>query len=153
MAGSSRWEKLVSFQSRLQNLSLNDVRKALTKGLELRVDHAEVRRGEGLQADVLITSRTRLGDLEVGVVCTEHYDVRSQSDKGSHRLTFTATEHEAWIPLQSMSGWQRVRLPISAGAPFSYQGSCLSYTWEVVVRGRRRRALDKRASRQVLVRP
>ena len=153
MAGSPGWEKVVASATRLRNLSLHDVRRALTKGLELRVDQAQVCRGKELEADVLIASPARLGELEVGVVCTEHYDLKVHNEHGTDRSTSTAIEHEAWKPLQSVAGRQRVSLSIPAGAPFSYEGSCLSFRWEVVVRGRRRRALDKRASQQISVRP
>ncbi len=40
-----------------------------------------------------------------------------------------------------------------AHAPFSYEGSCLSFKWEVVARGRRARKLDARASQEISVRP
>ncbi len=123
MAGSSGWEKLVASGNRLRNLSLDDVRRHLTEGLELRVDPAQIRRGEGLEADVLIASPARLGELQVGVVCTEHYDQSVQSNKSSYRSTFTAIEHEDWKPLQSVPGRQRVSLSIPPGAPFSYEAA------------------------------
>ena len=58
-----------------------------------------------------------------------------------------------WQPLPSMAGEHSVRLAIPASAPFSYEGSCLSFHWEVVARGRRDRKLDARASQEISVRP
>jgi len=131
------------------------LRKKLAKGLEVRVDRPEVCRGEEIEALVVVTEPDRLGELEAGLVCTEHYDeeVHTGSDSGASRMTCKAVEHEAWQPLPSVAGEHSVRLAVPANAPFSYEGSCLSFQWEVVARGRRDRKLDARASQEISVRP
>ena len=136
-------------------MSLDGLRSKLTKGLEVRVEQPEARRGEEIDALVVVTDPERLGDLEVGLVCTEHYDeeVRTGNQGQTSRTTSEAKAHEAWQPLPSEPGEHAVRLAIPADAPFSYAGGCLSFTWEVVARGRRERALDRRAGHDISVRP
>ncbi len=149
------WKKLVTTGSHSWSPSLDGLRKKLAKGLEVRVDQPEVRRGEEIEALVVVAEPEGLGELEAGLVCTEHYDeeVHTGSDSGTSRMTCDAVEHEAWQPLPSMAGEHSVRLAVPANAPFSYEGSCLSFRWEVVARGRRDRKLDARASQEISVRP
>ena len=149
------WKRLVTTGRASGTLSLDGLRKKLAKGLEVRVDQPEVRRGEEIEALVVVVEPEGLGELEAGLVCTEHYDeeVHTGSDTGPSRMTCKAVEHEAWQPLPSIAGEHSVRFAIPADAPFSYEGSCLSFTWEVVARGRRERKLDARASQDITVRP
>jgi len=154
MARNPGWKKLISSGSVGRSLSLDGLRRKLTKGLEVRVEHPAARRGDALQAVVVITDPEGLGDLEVGIVCTESYDeVVNDSDGGTSRTTSTAIEHEAWQPLASVPGEHDVTLSVPHGAPYSYEGDCLSFRWEVVARGRKSRALDARASEPIMVRP
>jgi len=69
------------------------------------------------------------------------------------RATTYAIAHEAWLPIESAPGVQSVRLTIPPEAPFSYEGDCLSFRWEVVARGRRRRRLDAQAKHEISVLP
>ena len=148
---SPDWKKLVGGDS---NVSLHGLRNKLTKGLEVHVDAPDARRGGAVGARVVITAPEGLGEIEVGLVCTEFYDEQSGSGEGgSSRTTFQGTAHESWQPLPSMQGEHSATLTVPADGPFSYSGSCVSYKWEVVARGRRARALDARASHEILVRP
>ena len=113
---------------------------------------------EELEALVTISSARGLGDVEVGLVCTEFYDEESSWTDGeghthTSRTTSEATAHEAWLPVESAAGVQNVRFTIPPEAPFSYRGNCLSLKWEVVARGRRRRRLDAQARRELFVLP
>jgi hypothetical protein len=137
---------------------LDFVRRRLTKGLQLSAGSQEkVRRGEQVEALVTITRPHGLGDLAVGLVCTEYYDFeQTWTDKdGSHtsRETAEATAHETWQPVESATGVQSVRLTIPPEAPFSYKGDCLSFKWEVVAKGRKRHRLDAQARREIVVFP
>lgn len=155
MPRPSVWKQLVTTGRASGTLSLDGLRKKLAKGLEVRVDRPEVRRGEEIEALVVVTEPDRLGELEAGLVCTEHYDeeVHTGNDSGPSRMTCKAIEHEAWQPLPNMAGEHSVRLVVPANAPFSYEGTYLSFQWEVVARGRRDRKLDVRASQEISVRP
>jgi hypothetical protein len=134
------------------------LRRRMTRGLRVSTGAQEVRRGEEVEALVTISSSRGLGNLQVGVVCTESYDYMSMSTdrdgmSQTSRETAEAIAHEAWQPIDDRSGVQDVRLPIPADAPFSYQGDCLSFRWEVVARGRKRRRLDARAAQEISVLP
>ena len=151
MPERSGWKKLVGgFR---WNLSLDALRKKLTKGLEVRVDQPETARGDHIEALVVVTEPDALGELEAGLVCTEYYDEKVyDSDGHASRTTSDAIAHEQWQPLQSLQGEQSVRFAIPPSAPFSYEGSCVSFKWEVVARGRKQHALDARASHEISVR-
>ncbi len=155
MPKMSGWKKIMGSGGYSRSLSLDGLRQKLAKGLELRVEQLEARRGDEVQALVVITEVERLGEIEAGLVCTEHYDedVHTGSDEGTSRTTSTAIEHEVWQPVPSMQGEHAVSFTIPQRGPFSYEGSCLSFKWEVVARGHRERALDARASQELSVRP
>ena len=153
----SRWQKLrrtghVGWQVNPLDL----VRRKLTSGLEVTADRSEARRGEQIEARVTVAEPEQLGDVEVGLVCTEYYDVLVPSAGGEHsssqRSTAEATEYETWLPVPAVQGEHSVRLTIPPQAPFSYQGTCLSFRWEIVARGRRR-GLDAQARPELGVRP
>lgn len=133
---------------------LDLVRRRRTRGLQVDAGEHGVRRGEEVEALVTISSSKGLGDVEVGLVCTEYYDEESTNSEGrSSRATVEAIPHEDWQPVESAAGVQSVRLAIPADAPFSYEGACLSFKWELVARGRRSRRLDAQARREISVLP
>ncbi len=114
-----------------------------------------------MEALVTISSTEGLGEVDVGLVCTESYDVEvsstsdstSQYGSSTSRETRTAIAHEAWQPVETILGVQSVRIPIPPEAPFSYAGSCLSFKWEVAARGRRARHVDAQARSEISVLP
>jgi hypothetical protein len=141
---------------------LDTLRRWLTRGLRVSASDQNVRRGGEVETLVTISSPRGLGDVEVGLVCTEYYDEETRSptssstggaDLSPSRTTSTAIAHEAWLPIESAAGEQSVRLAIPAEAPFSYKGECLSFKWEVVARGRRSRRLDTQARQEISVLP
>jgi hypothetical protein len=132
---------------------IDALRRRLTKGLEVDAATEQVRRGEEVEALVTVTSARGLGGIEVGVVCTEIYDKEEwESDDTVSRTPTEAIAHDAWVPLEAMAGVQSMRLAIPSDAPFSYEGKCLSFRWEVVARGRRR-GLDAQAKSEFSVQP
>jgi hypothetical protein len=153
------WKKGVPIwlSSRLSKLEVNPadaLRRRMTEGLDISASDDEVRRGADVEALVTISKPTELGDLQVGVVCTEYYDENATDYEGkTSRCTSEACAHEAWLPVDSLTGVQSVRLPIPLAAPFSYEGSCLSFRWEVVARGHRSRRLDAQARNEFSVLP
>jgi hypothetical protein len=162
-----RW--VASLERRLLGLSnpIDLLRRRLTRGLEVSARDQQVRRGEEVEALVTTFSAQGLGEIEVGIVCTEYYARYTEGigtgDSGSGapsdplqsggRATTYAIAHEAWLPVESAAGKQSIRLTIPPGAPFSYEGDCISFRWELVARGRRRRRLDALAKRDISVLP
>ena len=134
------------------------IRRRMTRGLEIGTSMSEVRRGGEFEVLVTVPSDTRLVGIDVGLVCTELYDrEHSHTDSDGHtqtsRETARAVAHEAWLPVEVVPGVQSVRLAIPGGAPFSYKGACLSFEWEIVARGRRRRGIDLEAGHELSVLP
>lgn len=137
---------------------LDFLRRRLMKGLQIATGERDVHRGDEIEALVTVSRSRGLGDLEVGLLCTESYDYRStwtDDDGVDHdsRKTAEAVAHEEWRPVESVEGAQSVRLKIPAEAPFSYKGDCLSFKWEVVARGRKSHRLDTRGTQQISVLP
>jgi hypothetical protein len=131
-------------------------RERLARGAGLVVDapRTEMRRGEEVEVLVTVTSARRLGEVQAGVVCTERYDETDTDSQGrSTRTTSEATAHEAWIPIASGTGTQSVHLAIPPEAPFSYEGSCLSFRWQVAARIHRPLRLDAEVRRRISVLP
>lgn len=141
---------------------LEALRRRLTRGLEVAASDQEVRRGGEVEALVTISSARKLGDVEVGVVCTEYYDelktgsaayIDDMNTTTTSRKTSDDVAHETWSPVETVSGVQSVRFTIPPDAPFSYHGECLSFKWELVGRGRRGRGLDREARSEFAVLP
>jgi hypothetical protein len=136
---------------------LDFVRRLLAKGLQVGAREQEARRGEEVEAFVTILRARRMGDVEVGLVCTEFYDEQDTftDDHGTHtsRATVEEIAYEAWRPVESARGEQSVQFTIPPEAPFSYAGDCLSFKWEVVARERRKHGLDRLARREISVLP
>jgi hypothetical protein len=134
------------------------LRRLLTRGLEITAGDEAVRRGGEVEATVTIASPGKLGNVEVGLVCTEYYD-KEETTRDEHGSMSTSREtrneivHEAWSPVESFSRVQSVRFPIPADAPFSFTGECLSFRWEVVARGKRSGRLDAEARAEFSVQP
>jgi hypothetical protein len=133
---------------------LDFVRQRRTRGLQVDAGVQGVRRGEEVEALVTIASAKGLGDLEVGLVCTEYYDEETtDSDGDTSRSTAEEIAYEDWLQVEELTGVQSVRLAIPADAPFSYEGTCLSFKWELVARGHRSRGLDAQARSDLSVLP
>jgi hypothetical protein len=128
-------------------------RLAQKAGLVVDAPRKEVRRGEDVEVLVTLTSARGL-DVQAGVVCTERYDETDTDSQGrTTRTTSEATAHEAWIPVPRGTGTQSVNLAIPREAPFSYEGSCLSFKWEVAARIHRSLRLDAEVRRRISVQP
>jgi hypothetical protein len=137
---------------------LDALRRRLTGGLDVSASDQSVRRGGEVEALVTVSNPRKLGDLEVGIVCTEYYDEEDTTSDGdgsttTSRSTADDIAHESWSPLESVMGVQSIRFTIPADAPFSYSGECLSFKWEVVARGRKSRRLDAQAKAEFSVLP
>jgi membrane protein implicated in regulation of membrane protease activity len=106
-------------------------RPRYARGLEVAVERDAVRRGERVAAVA-----TGDGTIEVGLVCTEHYDVwrEGAADDSRSRGTRSAVVCSTWSPAPYASLGQRVELAVPADAPYSYEGDCVSFAWSLNVR-------------------
>jgi hypothetical protein len=137
---------------------LDFLRRLLARGLQVGASEQEARRGEEVEAFVTVPRARRVGEVEVGLVCTECYGEEStySDSSGTHtssRSTVEEIAHEAWRSVESAQGEQRVHFTIPPEAPFSYEGDCLSFNWEVVARERRKHGLDRLVRREISVPP
>jgi hypothetical protein len=103
--------------------------------------------GETIAPQLTITNMQRLeGDVEVGLVCTVFYDYEyrtyTQHGSATSRQTKTATTFENWAAAQRIAEPQTFTFAIPPDAPYSHEGSAVSYAWKVTVR-ERRRGLDR----------
>ena len=105
---------------------------ALRGGMRVEVDRQELRRGDRVGATA---STEGEGELEVGLVCTQSFDVwRRISDDSRSRVTNSASVWQQWVPAPHGALGQRVELALPADGPYSYEGDCVSFGWAVVVR-------------------
>jgi hypothetical protein len=98
--------------------------------LELQVERQELRRGDPVAAIA-----TGKGELEVGLVCTQSYDLwRRIANDSRSRVTDSASVWQEWVPAPHGALGQRVALALPAEGPYSHEGDCVSFGWAVVVR-------------------
>jgi hypothetical protein len=122
------------------------------RGVTLTVAVTDVRRGSEVDARLELT-RPDTPDLELGIVCTEYYDVETTDAKGNRsRSTSQAVAFEDWRP-QAGGAVQSVRFAIPANAPYSYRGDCISYVWRISVRQPKRMRFDRAVNVPLVVRP
>jgi hypothetical protein len=99
-------------------------------GLSVEVERQELRRGDGVAA-----TASGEGELEVGLLCTQSFDVwRRIGNDSRGRVTDTASVWREWVPASHAGLGQRIQLAVPAEGPYSYEGDCVSLGWAVVVR-------------------
>jgi hypothetical protein len=101
-------------------------------GMRVEVDRQELRRGDRVGATA---SGEGEGELEVGLLCTQSFDVwRRIAADSSSRVTDSASIWQQWVPAPHAALDQRVELALPPEGPYSYEGDCVSVGWAVVVR-------------------
>jgi hypothetical protein len=99
-------------------------------GLTVVVERQELRRGERIGA-----TASGDGELEIGLLCTQSYDVwRRIGDDSRSRVTDSASVWQQWVPAPHAALGQRVELALPVDGPYSYEGDCVSFGWAVVAR-------------------
>jgi membrane protein implicated in regulation of membrane protease activity len=99
-------------------------------GLSVEVERQELRRGDGVAA-----TASGEGELEVGLLCRQSFDVwRRIGNDSRSRVTDTASVGREWVPASRAGLGQRIQLAVPAEGPCSYEGDCVSFGWAVVVR-------------------
>jgi hypothetical protein len=117
------------------------VRPRYAAGMQVEVDRQELRRGDRVGA-----TASGEGELEVGLLCTQSFDVwRRIASDSSSRVTASASIWQQWVPAPHAGLGQRVELALPADGPYSYEGDCVSVGWAVVAR----RVGEKRSARPV----
>jgi hypothetical protein len=124
------------------------------RGVTLTPSSSELRRGSNLDLRVEVANPDKMtGRLELGLVCTEFYDVETTDARGnSSRSTRQVDAHTDWRPFTG-GATQSERFLIPADAPFSYRGDCVSYVWRASARLPKRLRFDRSENVTLLVRP
>jgi len=120
--------------------SLLRARAPRLPGAEILLDSDQMVRGARVPASLNRSAWTRA--LEVGLICTAHFDYRSgvsasAGDPGSgprSRMVGERTVWEAWQPVESDGSPVPIELSIPPEAPYSYEGDVLSFSWLLVAR-------------------
>ncbi|HEX3316374.1 MAG TPA: hypothetical protein VHR88_00015 [Solirubrobacteraceae bacterium] len=113
------------------------------EGFSLVLDRYELRRGQSVVVTVQVSDPNLItGIFELGLVCTErwaelHTHAASNTSMPDRRETYEAPIYQWWIPLDRTQPRIDMTLPVVAGAPFSHDGTALSFLWTVTARDRR----------------
>jgi hypothetical protein len=126
------------------------------RGTRLAAGGEGLRRGD--EVSVTFTGRRTSDErLELGIACDERYDtearVYSRGVSTVVRQTGEATVHEEWqtVPAGAVEHTVTFRLP--SDAPYSHEGSCLSYAWRISARAVRPLRKDARHDEPIWVEP
>nr|MDQ3822162.1 hypothetical protein [Actinomycetota bacterium] len=122
--------------------------------LSVAVDR--LRRGD--EVTVTFAGRRRHDDrLELGIACDERYDAEARVYmRGAAtvvRQTGQATVHEEWRAVPPGASEHSLAFVVPAEAPYSYEGSCLSYAWRISARAVRPLRPDARVDEPIWVDP
>lgn len=124
-----------------------------SRKVEIAITDA-VRRGQSVQVAVAIRNGAHSAlRLKVGVLCLERYDVEESDKDTTHRVTREDFAHEEWREVSASEAQQGLTFAIPAEAPYSYQGSCLSFVWHAEALEVARMRPDPVASCDFEVRP
>jgi hypothetical protein len=90
----------------------------------------DVRRGGDVDVAITIRDGAHTGvRLKVGILCLERYDVEESTKNSTRRVTREDFAHEEWREVSASEAQQALSFAIPVEAPYSYQGSCLSFEW------------------------
>lgn len=103
---------------------------------EVLAEPLELRRGDEVEAELVVYEPNRLGRLEVGVVCVERYDRPARDGDADQDAREVAEEvaYERWLPARRTEEEQRFSFRIPPDGPYSHEGECLSFAWRVSAR-------------------
>lgn len=124
------------------------------RGTTLDAEGTDFRRGE--EVSVTFAGRRTSDDrLEIGIACDERYDtetrVYSRGVSTVVRQIGEATVHEEWQPVPAGAVEYTATFGLPADAPYSYEGSCLSYAWRISARAVRPLRKDARHDEPIWV--
>lgn len=124
-------------------------------GILVEVERAQLRRGDPVDATVTLEDPSAASpDMEVGLVCIEHYEERTTNAQGtSYPETREAAAFEEWRKLTPLPARQGFRFELPADGPYTHDGRVLSFEWRVTVRDPQRMRADARVDAELLVAP
>ena len=124
------------------------------RGVTVTLSGTDLKRGSPVDVRVEVAKPDKLtARLQLGVVCTEFYDVETTDGRGNRsRTTKQVDAHTDWRPFTGSTP-QTERFVIPADAPYSYRGDCISYVWRASARLPKRLRFDRTENVTFLVRP
>ena len=109
--------------------------------LLIATEDRELRRGDEVRLRLEISDPQRVGErVEVGLQCRCWYDILETHHSGSSggtsrsRTTHEEIAWEEWRPASRSERIQSFSFRVPVNAPFSHEGSCLTFAWRVSVR-------------------
>jgi hypothetical protein len=125
LLGGAVWVRRASWARRARHLRVSP-------------EPAELRRGQKVSVRVDIAAPPANAAVEVGLVCSEIYDwvevIRTLDSRSTSRSTKAVDAYAEWVPAAPVAGSQHFAFTVPAGAPYSYEGDCVSYAWRVSAR-------------------
>jgi len=125
------------------------------RGTVLSAGGTDFRRGD--EVSVRFAGRATDDRLEIGVACDERYDtetrVYSRGVSTVVRRLGEATVHQAWQAGPEGAAEHTASFQLPFVAPYSYEGTCLSYAWRISARAVRRARKDARHDEPIWVDP
>ena len=117
-------------------------RKRNAPHLQLTLPRDQFYLGETISPQLMITNLARVeGDVRVGLVCTCFYDYEyetyTQHGTTSSRQTTSSPAYEEWKTAERTPE-QTLTFTIPSNAPYSHEGSAVSFAWKVMAREHRR---------------
>jgi hypothetical protein len=128
------------------------------KGVSLQVEPIETARGGTVRVVLTVEpGQDEDGQLQVGLVCTQFYDVKREvtDAHGSHtqRVTECNDVVTDWRDVPSGTTTQTYTFPVPGDGPFSYEGATVSWAYRLSVRRSRAHRIDPHHDVPVWVAP
>lgn len=122
--------------------------------LELTAAPSVLSRGDEVRARLRISDTSKpVGEVEVGLVCVELYDLWVWVNGRRQLTTRESVAWETWQAARQAEPLQEFRFAVPHEAPFSYEGQCLSMAWRVTAREDRQARRDPRSDEPIWTRP
>lgn len=108
----------------------------LAKHLSLTVDNPRLARGEKVTGRLEITDPGKAREtIELGLECAVFYDHESRdSEGGTSRSTVRVIGHQEWRSVSPSQTLHPFEFEVPLSAPYSHEGSALSFRWRVSAR-------------------
>jgi hypothetical protein len=107
-----------------------------TPGAALELRTEVVQRGGSVRVRV---TTEEAAPFEAGLYCVESYDQLPETDprrsgNPMNRVANQAVAYREWVPVPSPATDREIDFRVPEDAPYSYEGSALSFAWRVGVR-------------------
>ena len=117
-------------------------RKRNAPNLQVALERDVFRLGETISPQVMVKNVSQVeGELEIGLICTCFYDyeyrTRTEHGTSTSRQTRSVAAFEEWRRIEKV-GDQSVSFTLPDDAPYSHEGTAVSFAWKVTARERRK---------------